>query len=328
MSTSLFAPRANFSPNPDYIGRFAPSPTGPLHFGSLISALASYLDARAHHGRWLLRIEDIDPLREQPDATAAILNSLRRHGLIWDGDVLYQSQRLAIYHAAAIALVAEQRAFYCTCSRTQLAAQRLCQCREQYTPPTTAAAIRLRVAPATLCFDDAVQGNYCESVDQVAGDFVIFRKQENRKPEYRKQKHRREQLPAYQLAVVVDDAAQGVTHVVRGCDLLDNTARQMLLQQNLHLPTPQYAHIPVIANAQGQKLSKQTFARALNDDDALGNLSAALDFLGQPSAPVSTRQQVRDLLDFATAAWSLSNVPRVAQLSGAALPSSCQPFAA
>lgn len=321
MSTSSATPAS--PQNPNYIGRFAPSPTGPLHFGSLISALASYLDARAHRGQWLLRIEDIDPPREQAGATAAILHSLRAHGLTWDGEVLYQSHRHAIYRAAATALVTERRAFYCTCSRAQLAAQRLCQCREQYMAPTTAAAIRLRVAPTTICFDDAVQGNYCERVDEVAGDFVILRKEELRKKEDRK-----EHLPAYQLAVVIDDAAQGVTHVVRGCDLLDNTARQILLQQNLRLPTPYYAHIPVIANAQGQKLSKQTFARALNDDDAIGNLSAALDFLGQPSAPASARHHVRNLLDFAVARWTLSHVPRMPQLSGAALPPSCQPFAA
>jgi glutamyl-Q tRNA(Asp) synthetase len=317
MPAPLATPSANHSSSPIYVGRFAPSPTGPLHFGSLISALASYLDARAQHGQWLLRIEDIDPPREQAGATAAILASLQAHGLHWDGEVMYQSQRLAIYRSAAATLVQTGRAFYCSCSRTQLA-QQTCNCRQRRTPPNTPAAIRLSVPPTELCFDDAVQGRYCEQVAEVAGDFVVLRKEDN---------ERAQQLPAYQLAVVIDDAEQGITHVVRGSDLLDNTARQILLQQHLALPTPCYAHLPVIANPQGQKLSKQTYARALVAADAVINLRAALDFLGQTPAPASL-VNVRDLLDFAIAHWSLARVPQTHKLCDTELPPSCRPFAA
>ena len=301
------------SPTTGYIGRFAPSPTGPLHFGSLISALASYLDARAHKGRWLVRMEDIDPPREEPGAAASILRCLDAHGLHWDGEVLYQSTRHAVYREAALMLIAQHRAFYCTCSRSQLAGHNIYPgyCRECRAMPATPHAIRLRVPAQVISFDDTIQGRYSEFIDRAVGDFVIYRK---------------EQLPAYQLAVVIDDAAQGVTHVVRGCDLLDNTARQMYLQQCLQLPTPQYAHVPVIANALNQKLSKQNYAHALNTDTAIGNLCAALEFLGQPLPGAAARRDVETLLTQATARWSLARVPRTRQLSGTQLPASCRRF--
>jgi glutamyl-Q tRNA(Asp) synthetase len=298
---------------PGYTGRFAPSPTGPLHFGSLISALASWLDARARNGRWLVRIEDIDPLREEPGATRDILDCLRAHGLYWDGDVVYQSERLAIYRNAALQLIDEHRAFFCTCSRSQLAGHSVYPgyCRNCFSPPAQMHAIRLRVPELIIEFNDGVQGHYSEWLDRAVGDFVIYRK---------------EQLPAYQLAVVIDDSAQDVTHVVRGCDLLDNTARQIWLQQCLQLPTPAYAHVPVIANPLSQKLSKQTHARALDPAQAIDNLCAALEFLGQPLPDPARRVSVDSLLSSAVANWSLTRVPRARALSGAALPASCRGF--
>jgi glutamyl-Q tRNA(Asp) synthetase len=298
-----------------YTGRFAPSPTGPLHFGSLISALASYLDARAHGGRWLVRIEDIDPLREEPGAAGAILDCLRAHGLHWDDAVMYQSERLAIYRDAALRLIDERRAFFCTCSRSQLAGHNVYpgHCRNQFVAPSQAHAIRLHVPALAIEFDDAIQGHYSEWLDRAVGDFVIYRK---------------EQLPAYQLAVVIDDAAQGVTHVVRGCDLLDNTARQIWLQQCLQLQTPNYAHVPVIANPLNQKLSKQTHASALDTAQATDNLCAALEFLGQPLPPPSARASADSLLRSAVANWSLARVPHARALCGAALPESCRRYSA
>lgn len=301
-----------------YVGRFAPSPTGPLHFGSLISALASFLDARAQQGLWLVRIEDIDPPREQAGASTDILNCLEAHGLLWDGPVLYQSQRHDLYREAAQNLVAQHRAFYCTCSRAQLMGQSVYPglCRAHFVAPVKPHAIRVRVPAEVITFDDAVQGSYSEVLERAVGDFVIFRK---------------EQLPAYQLAVVIDDAAQNVTHVVRGCDLLHNTARQIFLQQCLQLATPQYAHIPVIANPRGQKLSKQTYAPALTAATALENLCAALDFLGQSVPDYRAYRDPESLLGAAIEHWSLARIPRVRQLPDgqrpdAQLPPSCRHF--
>jgi glutamyl-Q tRNA(Asp) synthetase len=259
-------------------------------------------------------MEDIDPPREQAGAADSILRSLTAHGLHADAPVLYQSTRHSIYRDAALRLTAEHAAFFCTCSRSQLGGHSVYpgHCREKFTAPDTLHAIRLRVPETIVEFDDAIQGHYCEWVDRSVGDFVIYRK---------------EQLPAYQLAVVIDDAAQGVTHVVRGCDLLDNTARQIVLQRALRLPTPQYAHVPVIANPHNQKLSKQTYARALDSAQALDNLCAALEFLGQPLPAQDARYSVESLLAHAIQHWSRARVPRARSIAGAQLPESCRRFA-
>ena len=304
-----------------YVGRFAPSPTGPLHFGSLIAALASWLDARAHKGRWLLRIEDIDPPREQPGAAANMPAVLAAHGLRADGEVEFQSQHTARYRAALQQLLDQGDAFYCRCSRTALMAsgglhrgrcdsaqlsqqpqQSQQQSRQQ---PSQACAVRLRVGDADIGFRDRLQGDYRQQLGRDVGDFVLWRK---------------ENLPAYQLAVVVDDAAQGVTDVVRGCDLLDNTPRQILLQQKLRLPTPRYAHLPVIVNGSGQKLSKQNLARALDPTQAVANLRAALAFLGQPAPPAALDADLDALLAWSTTQWQLARVPALRQLDAGALP--------
>lgn len=297
-----------------YVGRFAPSPTGPLHFGSLLGALASFLDARANQGRWLVRIEDIDPPREIAGATQAILDCLLAHGLHWDDEVLQQSARINLYRQTCQQLLAAERAFYCTCSRTDLIGQhgiysgRCRQCKQQ---PLTAHAIRLRVDDLTVCFDDAIQGYHEQNLLHEVGDFVIFRK---------------ENLPAYQLAVVVDDAAQGVTHIVRGSDLLDSTPRQIFLQRCLQLPQPRYAHIPVIANAFGQKLSKQTHANALDHRRAGENLRCALAFLRQPPPPLDLPTEPAAILNWAIAHWDSARIPKQRLLRGEQIPQSCRRF--
>ena len=297
-----------------YVGRFAPSPTGPLHFGSLLGALASFLDARANQGRWLVRIEDIDPPREVAGATQAILDCLLAHGLQWDSEVLQQSTRIDLYRQTCLQLLAADRAFYCTCSRTDLMDQRGIysgHCRQCKQQPLTAHAIRLRVNDLTVRFDDAIQGYNEQTLLHEVGDFVIFRK---------------EQLPAYQLAVVVDDAAQGVTHIVRGSDLLDSTARQIFLQRCLQLPQPQYAHIPVIANTLGQKLSKQTRAHELENHRAGENLRCALEFLNQSPPPPELPTEPTAILNWAIAHWDSARIPKQRVLTGEQIPLSCRRF--
>lgn len=294
-----------------YVGRFAPSPTGPLHFGSLIGALASFLDARANGGAWLIRIEDIDPPREMAGAAATILDCLENHGLQPDAPVIYQSCHLQRYYAAVQRLIDGGHAFYCTCSRASLAGHSVYpgHCRERREQPAEPHAIRLRVWPGQVAFDDLVQGRIVQDVGREVGDFVIWRK---------------EDLPAYQLAVVLDDALQGVTRVIRGSDLLDNTPRQILLRERLALPPLEYAHVPVIANPAGQKLSKQTFAPALNKSQAPLNLRAALAFLAQPAPPPLA---IGELLGWATEHWQPRRIPARRLLSGTDLPAACRAFA-
>ncbi len=276
-----------------YTGRFAPSPTGPLHIGSLIGALASYLDARANRGQWLLRIEDIDPPREVAGAAQAIIDCLIRHQLHWDGEVLWQSQRQQAYQQARDKLLDAGQAFYCRCSRATLQASQGIHpdsCGRH--PPTTEHAIRVNFSESNTRFTDAIQGHYSLPPQ---GDLVI---------------QRRDKLFAYQLAVVVDDAYQGINHIVRGSDLLASTPGQIFLQQQLGLATPAYAHFPVINNPQGQKLSKQTHAPALDPDDVAGNLLYALDFLNQPLPSQAQATHAEGILEHAIENWQLSAIPR------------------
>lgn len=269
-----------------YVGRFAPSPTGPLHAGSVVAALASFLDARAHGGRWLLRIEDLDPPREQPGAAAAILDTLRRLGLDWDGDVLYQSARGERYAAALDTLVAAGLAYPCACTRREIAdSQRRAgaplqrhgelpypgTCRHGLPPGRSPRAWRFRVPEGRVCFEDRLLGPQSQDVSAEVGDFVL---------------RRADGLWAYQLAVVVDDADQGVTDVVRGADLLGSTARQIVLARALGLPSPRWMHVPVVAGEDGEKLSKQNGATAVAVSRPLEVLSAAARHLGfePPSA--------------------------------------------
>ncbi|MBP7178799.1 MAG: tRNA glutamyl-Q(34) synthetase GluQRS [Moraxellaceae bacterium] len=273
------------------IGRFAPSPTGPLHAGSLLAAVASYCEARAAGGQWLVRIEDLDPPREVPGASSLILHQLEAFGFEWDGEVRYQSRRQDDYEAALTALQKQGLLFWCRCSRTDLA--RLPSpaypgtCRE-FTLPRPDAAIRLRVSDSIRCFTDALFGSQQESVRNTVGDFVL---------------KRRDGLYAYQLAVVVDDADQGITQVVRGSDLLDNTARQIVLQQMLGVPTPDYMHLPLIVNTDGNKLSKQTFAKALPLTGCTTLLLQTLHHLRQKPPARLQAEQPSTVLAWAVANW-------------------------
>lgn len=283
-------------------GRFAPSPTGLLHFGSLLAAVASYCDARSQQGRWLVRMEDLDPPREMPGASGAILKTLETYGFEWDGPVLFQSTRHDAYEEAIRQLHAAGHLFWCCCSRSQLASSPLGiypgTCRPcDY--PRENAAIRFRCREGIVRFEDRIFGPQQEDVSRVVGDFVI---------------KRRDGLHAYQLAVVVDDAWQGVTQVVRGADLLDNTFRQIQLQEALNIPTPGYAHLPLATNALGEKLSKQTYARALPDHNCEPILSLALTTLGHPPPVDLSGAPVRELLDWACAHWELGKVPATPKL--------------
>lgn len=266
-----------------YRGRFAPSPTGPLHAGSLAAALASWLDARAHGGAWLVRIEDLDPPREVPGATGEIIHTLARFGLESDEAVVLQSRRAALYEVAFARLRAAGLVYPCTCSRKDVEdAARAAglkagvypgTCRERPSSARTLAAWRVRVPDATVAFADRACGRYAQDLAREVGDFVV---------------RRADGLWAYQLAVVVDDAEQGITDVVRGADLLDNTPRQIFLQRALGFATPRYLHVPVVTNERGEKLSKQTGARALAAD-VCGELERAGRHLGLPRIGADTR---------------------------------------
>ncbi|HUP97547.1 MAG TPA: tRNA glutamyl-Q(34) synthetase GluQRS [Usitatibacter sp.] len=259
-----------------YVGRFAPSPTGPLHFGSLVAALASHLDARAAGGRWLVRIEDVDTPRTVPGAADAILRTLEAVGLHWDGEVVWQSKRTPLYEAALERLRAAGHVYGCRCSRREIADSGLAGL-EGTIYPGTCRRLRLASAPGlaermiapdrVVAFEDRACGRVSQNVAGEIGDFVV---------------RRRDGLIAYQLAVVVDDAEQGVTDVVRGADLLLSTPRQILLQRALGIPAPRYLHVAVVTNAAGEKLSKQTAAPPVEAADASASLARALQFLGQP----------------------------------------------
>jgi glutamyl-Q tRNA(Asp) synthetase len=252
----------------DYRGRFAPSPTGRLHFGSLVAALGSWLRARASGGAWIVRIEDLDPPREVPGAAADILDTLCAFGMRSDEAVMFQSTRTTAYDAAFEQLQRSGHVFPCWCSRGDLESRGGVHHSPCFAPPssTRAPAWRLRVPDIQITFDDAVFGRQTQSLRDV-GDFVI---------------RRVEGWYAYQLAVVVDDAAQGISEVVRGTDLLDSTARQIYLQRLLHFPTPAYLHLPLVLGADGHKLSKHERAHPVDPDDPLPALRSALEFLAQP----------------------------------------------
>jgi glutamyl-Q tRNA(Asp) synthetase len=296
-----------------YRGRFAPSPTGPLHFGSLVAAVGSCLEARTRGGEWLLRIEDIDAPRCSPAAADAILHTLEACGFEWDGEPVWQSRHTQAYVAALERLKTAGTVFPCVCTRRELADSALAPdgaaiypgtCRAGLAPGREARAWRLRVGQARIGFDDAVQGRIESDLAAEAGDFVL---------------RRADGLFAYQLAVVVDDAEAAITHVVRGADLLLSTARQIYLQQCLGVATPAYAHLPVAVNAAGEKLSKQTLAMALDSARPMPALHAALDFLGQRPPADLVRGTVAELWAWAGTNWRLERVPRGPALAPAAV---------
>ncbi len=279
-----------------YIGRFAPSPTGPLHFGSLVAAVGSYLDARAQQGQWLVRMEDVDEPRCSQVHADTILRALEARSLNWDGEVIYQSPRTPHYQAALDRLIGAGHAYPCACTRREIADSSFKGIEGPVYPGTCRAGLngrparawRVRVDDTTLCFADRLQGRHCQQLASDIGDFVI---------------RRADGYFAYQLAVVVDDAEQGVTHVVRGADLLVSTPRQIHLQTLLGYATPNYLHLPVVLNQAGQKLSKQTLAPALEVRNAGRDLVAALVFLGlHPPLDLQSASAV-EILQWAIEQW-------------------------
>jgi len=284
------------------VGRFAPSPTGGLHLGSLMTAVASYLDARSRGGRWLLRLEDLDIQRCVPGAADQIMDSLERHALLWDGAPISQRSRIDRYQDAIAQLTAAGRTFRCTCSRSQLGDGIYNgHCRDAEPAPGMASATRVRAPHCVYGFDDLVQGHFQQQLDRDVGDFIIVR---------------RDSVVAYQLAVVIDDMDQRITHVVRGADLLDNTPRQLLLLDWLSGSAPQYAHVPVLTERTGRKLSKQSFARAIDERSPTENLSLVLSLLGHEPPPALQRDEPNGLINWAIANWSLARVPRGHAISG------------
>ena len=290
-----------------YVGRFAPSPTGPLHFGSLLAALASYLQAKKNHGKWLVRIEDLDPPREVEGSANLILEQLEQHGLFWDDSVVYQSSQVEHYHDILQDLRQKSLIYNCACSRQRIATLNGIydgECSKKNLPLANTSC-RFSINKALqlmgcnhdeLNFCDKIMGEFSQSLNNEVGDFVLLR---------------RDGLISYQLAVVIDDFNQGITEIVRGYDLLDSTPRQILLQKCLNYQTPDYAHIPLALNSQGQKLSKQHFAKELTKGKVPEQLWLALDWL-QQNPPSELRQSsVDDILVWATDHWDLSCIPAI-----------------
>lgn len=286
------------------VGRFAPSPTGPLHFGSLVAAVASYCDAKAQGGKWLVRMEDVDTTREVQGAAQHILATLEAYGFAWDGEVLFQSQRGDIYQDYLNQLIAQSDVYPCTCSRKEIADSSTSigiegaiypsTCREQLSHPDRTVAWRIKVDEQTIQFNDRALGHMQHHLAQDIGDFVL---------------KRADGLFTYQLAVVVDDAEQGVTDVVRGADLLNSTTRQIYLQQKLGLLTPRYLHIPVVTNAAGEKLSKQTLAEAISQENISETLFQALSFLNtfftQPTPAELRHSPLPSIWQWAISHWKI-----------------------
>ena len=291
-----------------YRGRFAPSPTGPLHFGSLVAAVGSFLEARTHGGDWLVRMEDLDPPRVIPGAAEEILRTLEACGMKWDGPVALQSGRNDAYHAALHRLRQAGRVYPCACSRREIADSGVAgteglvypgTCRGGVAESRTARAQRLDTSGGAIEFEDALQGTIACRLELEYGDFVLYRA---------------DGVYAYQLAVVVDDAEQGITHVVRGADLLGSTPRQIYLQQLLELAQPRYMHLPVALNERGEKLSKQTFAAPVDAARPLPALVAALSFLGQGPPAELAHADITSFWKWAMANWRLDRVPRASAI--------------
>ncbi len=290
-------------PAPHYIGRFAPSPSGPLHAGSLVAAMASYLDAKAQQGTWLLRIEDVDEGRSAAGAADSFMTLLPALGMHWDGEVVWQSRRKHLYQAAADQLRAHT--YPCGCNRREIVDSRLGTgpdgaaiypgtCRRGLAPGRTMRSLRVRVPDAgdpsgRISFTDRHAGTVEQCLASESGDFVL---------------KRADGFWAYQLAVVVDDAEQGITDVVRGADLIDSTPRQLYLQRLLGVPSPRYLHVPVVRNADGEKLSKQTGAQAVEARDETQALNALLDAATCLQLPIDARASVKQFWDAALPAWA------------------------
>jgi len=287
----------------NYRGRFAPSPTGPLHFGSLVAAVGSYLDAKSHGGAWLVRMDDLDLSRTVPGAADLILRSLENLGMAWDETVVYQSTRSEAYEKALKVLKKRKLIYPCACSRREIADSAVGgldgpiypgTCRKGLLAGRAARADRVITDNTRIELKDVIQGKVVHSLERQVGDFVV---------------KRADGYFAYQLAVVVDDAAQGITDVVRGADLLDSTTRQIYLQQLLGYATPRYAHLPVAVNVLGEKLSKQTLAAPINVAAPVLTLNAVLQFLGQVTITDCAPDDTRAFWAQAVAAWDITRVP-------------------
>ena len=285
------------TPN-NYIGRFAPSPTGPVHFGTLVAAVGSYLQAKKNKGKWLMRMEDVDITRKVDGADANILNTLDEFGFEWDGEVIYQSKRTSHYDEALEKLISQSLVFPCLCSHKQLAELDTDiypgTCRKQHLPETKEHALRLVAIDTIIEFNDVVMGRQSNNIKQHCGDFVI---------------KRRDNLFAYQLAVVVDDALQGITEVVRGADLLDSTPRQIYLQQLLQLPTPGYCHLTLAIDTAGNKISKSEGAAKVDTLHKEELLFRALKFLGQQPPDDLVKSNIDDIWKWSINNWKIDQVP-------------------
>ena len=285
-----------------YVGRFAPSPTGPLHFGSLITAVASYCDARAHNGKWLVRIEDTDIPRIYPGSEEHILRCIDAFQFEADDAIIFQKDRLDLYDAVIDQLNQNHLVYACQCTRKMLGSNHIYAgtCRD-LNLPFEQQAIRVKVSDQEICFSDRLQGTHCSNLQQDLGDFVL---------------KRRDGIINYQLAVVVDDYLQGMTHVVRGADLLDNTERQIWLGSILGYPKLEYMHLPLAMNEQGQKLSKQNMAQALDLNRAPELLQQAIRALHQPEVDLDTPAH---MLKQAIAQWDIQHIPHTKELEGSYL---------
>ena len=292
-----------------YRGRFAPTPSGPLHFGSMVAAVGSFLDARSRGGAWLVRVDDLDPPRTVPGAAGAILRCLDAFGMHWDGTVVYQSTRNDAYHAALHQLRQSGRTYPCACSRKEIIDVGLAgvegavypgTCRKGLTAGREARALRVRTDAAVVEFDDGLQGHVRQDLQAEIGDFVVYRA---------------DHVFAYHLACAVDDAEQGITEVVRGADLIASTPRQIHLQKLLGLPTPAYLHLPVAVNGAGEKLSKQTQAHAVDQSHPAATLDRVLRFLGHAPPAEIRGAGLHELWTWAFQNWLRESLPRASSIA-------------
>jgi glutamyl-Q tRNA(Asp) synthetase len=279
--------------HPHYVGRFAPSPTGPLHFGSLVAAIGSYLDARSARGQWFIRVEDLDPPRTVRGAGRHILKQLADHGLVSDHPVVYQSQRLQHFDNALSILQTEGRLYSCNCPRRSYPGLYPGTCRTRELSGSQPSALRFRVGETTIQQKDLVQGAVTWTYGKDFGDFIV---------------HRKDGLHAYQLAVVIDDIAQKVTRIVRGADLLSATPMQTCLYNALGVQSPETLHLPMVLGRDGQKLSKQTHAPVINTASAADNLNQALAFLNQPAI---ASDNPKTILSAAIKNWRTDRIPKL-----------------
>lgn len=289
--------------NNNYKGRFAPSPTGPVHYGTLVAAVGSYLQAKKNNGSWIIRMEDVDTLRNVDGADTDILNTLETFGFEWDEKILYQTQQTNYYEQVLESLISQSMVFPCLCSRKKLALEKNKiypgTCRHRSIPEHQDHALRILTNDINIEFQDCVMGKQSQNIKQQCGDFII---------------KRRDGLFAYQLAVVVDDAMQGITEIVRGADLLESTPRQIYLQQLLNYSTPEYCHLPIVVDKVGNKISKTGGAVKVDVKNKEKLLISTLNFLGQQAPDELYKSHINDIWFWAIKHWDITNTPKVEKL--------------